>query len=64
MYQKDEHGLGTGNIPYIPVKITVREFEILKNKNLEFYETDGRKLFQERDREGNVVGYIFYVMGA
>lgn len=59
LIDKDEMGiLPEGvRIPYVCFTITKEQMESLpKNLEVEWYEVDGRKLFDVRDKDGNSSG--------
>lgn len=63
LIRDDEFGLLTGEIPYCSVKLTAKEVEEIKHKRMDFYSTDGKTLFEIRDKEGKATGeYMFFVI--
>ncbi len=48
--------------PFYAIKLTSEEVIKIKNKKLEFYEIDGKQLFEVKNRNGEKTGeMMFYV---
>ncbi len=59
LFQKDEMGIFVNEekIPYICIQLSQNEMASLPKKfTSEWYETDGKTLFEVRDKKGNKTG--------
>jgi hypothetical protein len=56
MCLNDEFKLGLGNIPYFAMRLTPDQVKAIDGKDMGFYSTDGKVLFDFKDNKGRLTG--------
>lgn len=54
--------LEDASIPYYGCELTPEQAKAVEGKRMEFYSADGKTIFEVRNKEGQTIGHVFYVI--